>query len=219
MLQDEARSTGGTSSSRSSMAYHSSALLHATAAAAVTASITTRAAALTVAGEALMHKTLLHMAANSSSSNMGDSEDDVQRHWIPWPGPIQQQGELNKLCHQQQLLQEQPSSEVVIPESTAAVAGEEDATAAGTASAAAVKAGSQHPELESPAKQLHMQAVSTLEEGLAVALGSGCFATARQAALGLVRCYGVLQPDLAAEYLAVAQSAGVAAYMKEQFCR
>jgi hypothetical protein len=85
--------------------------------------------------------------------------------------------------------------------------------------AAADDLGNLHIELPGPPKQLHQQAISMLEEGLAVALASGCTATARQAALGLVRCYGLLQPALAAEYLAVAQSAGVAAYMREEFCR
>jgi hypothetical protein len=61
--------------------------------------------------------------------------------------------------------------------------------------------------------------VQLLQQALSEALAHQQLPTARAAALGLVRCHGLLQPQLAAECLAVAQDCKSAADMKAVFER
>jgi hypothetical protein len=72
------------------------------------------------------------------------------------------------------------------------------------------------PEL---AAQAHQAAVQLLEQALSQALACQQLATARAAALALVRCHGLLQPQQAAECLAVAQGCKSATDMKAVFER
>jgi hypothetical protein len=70
-----------------------------------------------------------------------------------------------------------------------------------------------------PAAQAHHEAVQLLQQALSEALACQQLATARAAALALVRCHGLLQPQQAAECLAVAQGCKSAADMKAVFER
>lgn len=74
-------------------------------------------------------------------------------------------------------------------------------------------------QLPQAAVQPHSEAVQLLQQALSEALACQQLATARAAALGLMRCYGLMQPQLAVECLAVAQSCHSAASMKAVFQR
>jgi hypothetical protein len=69
------------------------------------------------------------------------------------------------------------------------------------------------------AAQALQEAVQLLQQALSEALACQHLATARAAALALVRCHGLLQPQQAAECLAVAQGCKSAAGMKAVFVR
>lgn len=73
------------------------------------------------------------------------------------------------------------------------------------------------PELPPAARLPHQQALSCLQEALHEALHAQQLDTAETAARELMVCYGVLQPDKAALYLAVAQSCSTARAMRAVF--
>ncbi|KAF8063688.1 CFAP46 [Scenedesmus sp. PABB004] len=179
--------------------FHELALAHAEAAAAALAAAPgERAAALVVAGRARAqqaHAAMLRELASSSGSGVLSRADpaafDTDACWAPWPA--------------------QRGSSPPAPEGSAATERSVDGAARGPAEpSAAAREGPTEGLTEGRtvppgAVQPLAEAVEVLGQALDDALEAQAFGAAREAALALARCHGLLQPARAAACLAVAQ--------------
>jgi hypothetical protein len=183
---------------------------------------------------------MLASAGATAELSLLQPEFDADAFWAPWPTKqpvlLQQEAEAAAAASSRASLPAQPEDGAPAQPADFITAGTEDAEAA-TAEAATAEAAScqvspatsntgavagaraEVQQVPEPAAEAHQEAVQLLQQALSEALACQQLATARSAALALVRCYGLLQPQRAGEYLAVAQDCKSVADMKAVFER
>jgi hypothetical protein len=167
---------------------------------------------------------------------------DADAFWAPWPAQrpqlllVQHTGTTpaatDIVSRTSSDAQPEGATQQEAADSDTAVADSSDASPSPAASAvpqglladsssgaAPVEAAAAALPMPEPAAKAHQEAVQLLQQALSEALSCQQWATARTAALALVRCHGLLQPQQAAVCLALAQDCKSVADMKAVFER
>lgn len=179
----------------------------------------------------------------ASNSGGHSSETDVfDAAWLPWPGQLAySSGAKPAAAAQAGTDRDAPTENVLgasgdgqvlsasgaIQASTASTSGTTDTEPQGNELAATQQPpdsqgdslASTHTEVQLPpeAVQSYLQAIQILQEAVQAALQLQQLTTAETAARALAHCYGHLQPEQTAWYLAVAQSCSSAGAMRGSF--